>query len=35
MRALAALEPVSASWLIPDVKDPVKRRILFRTRRAY
>jgi hypothetical protein len=31
----ASLEPVSAGWLIPDAKDPVRRRILFRTRRAY
>lgn len=34
-RVAIALEPVSAGWLIPDAKDPVKRRILFQTRRAY
>jgi DUF1680 family protein len=28
------LAPVAADWLIPDAKDPVRRRILFRTRRA-
>jgi DUF1680 family protein len=28
------LEPVSARWLIPDIKDPVKRRILFQTKRV-
>jgi hypothetical protein len=33
-RALAALVPVSADWLIPDSKDPIRRRILFGTRRA-
>lgn len=30
----ASLEPVSAGWLLPDAKDPVRRRILFSTRRV-
>ena len=28
------LEPVSARWLLPDVKDPIRRRVLFSTRRS-
>lgn len=33
-RVLGRLEPISAGWLIPDVKDPVRRRVLFPTRPA-
>jgi DUF1680 family protein len=29
-----ALEPISARWLLPDAKDPTRRRILFSTRKA-
>ena len=31
--AQSLLEPVSARWLQPDVKDPIRRRVLFLTRR--
>jgi len=33
-RLLAGLVPVSADWLIPDAKDPIRRRILFGTKRT-
>jgi DUF1680 family protein len=33
-RGPAALAPVSSDWLIPDVKDPTKRRILFGTKKT-
>lgn len=29
-RTLNALEPISAHWLIPDVRNPVRKRVLFR-----
>lgn len=29
-----ALEPVSSGWLVPDVKNPIPRRILFQTKRS-
>jgi len=31
-RIVNALEPISARWLEPDVKDPIRRRVLFQTK---
>jgi hypothetical protein len=31
-RIVNALEPISARWLEPDVKNPIRRRVLFQTR---
>jgi hypothetical protein len=31
--AISPLEPVSARWLLPDIKDPIRRRVLFSTKR--
>jgi len=33
-KVLIAMEPISSGWLIPDVKNPIRRRVLFRTRRV-
>ena len=32
-RVQSPLEPVSARWLLPDVKDPIRRRVLFQKRK--